>query len=96
MHGTRPLAPEDFTASLWEEVNALKEEISMSARDRSRQRAERFIQELKQWTVSMNLTDAQLAMLKRFTEERDRDTAHVTAAPADTAQYCSPRSLTPE
>ena len=25
MHGTRPLAPEEFTASLWEEVNALKE-----------------------------------------------------------------------
>ena len=44
----------------------------------------------------MTLTDAELAMFKRFVEERDRDTAHVTAAPADTAQYRSPRSLTPE
>ena len=68
----------------------------MSARDRLKQRAKRFIQGLQQGTVSMNLTDAELAMLKRFVEERDRDTAHVTAAPADTAQYRSPRSLTPE
>ena len=40
----------------------------------------------------MNLTAAELAILKRFVEERDRDTAHVTAAPADTAQYLSPNS----
>ena len=44
----------------------------------------------------MNLTDAELAMFKRFVEERDRDTAHVTAAPADTTQYHSPRSHAPE
>ena len=68
----------------------------MSARDRSRQAAKRFIQELKQGTVSMNLTDAELAMFKRFVDERDRDTAHVTAAPADPAQYRSPRSHAPE
>ena len=51
----------------------------MSATERSRQRAKRFIQELKQGTLSMNLTNAELAMFKRFVEERDRDTAHVTA-----------------
>ena len=94
MHGTRPSAPEEFSPSLWEEVNALKEATSISTRDRSRQRAKRFIKELKQGTVSMNFTDAELAMFKRFVEERDRDTAQVTAAPADTAQYRSPRSLT--
>ena len=96
MHGTRPLAPGECTASMWEEVNALKETISVSARDRSTQRANIFIQELKQGTVSMNLTDEELAMSKRFVEERDRDTVHVTAAPADTAQYRSSRSLTLE
>ena len=64
----------------------------MSARDRSRQRANRLIQKLKQGTVSMNLMDAEMTMFKRFVEERDRDTAHVTAAPPDTAQYRSPRS----
>ena len=94
MHGTRPSAPEEFSPCLWEEVNALKETTSISTRDRSRQRAKRFIKELKQGTVSMNFTDAELAMFKRFVEERDRDTAQVTAAPADTAQYRSPRSLT--
>ena len=50
----------------------------MSARERSRQRAKRFIQELKQGTLSMNLTNADMAMFKWFVEERDRDTAHVT------------------
>ena len=64
----------------------------MSARDRSRQRAKRLIQELKQGTVSTNLIDAEITLFKRFVEERDRDTAHVTAAPADTAQYRSLRS----
>ena len=39
MHGTRPLAPEEFTASLWEEVNALKEAISVSGRARPWQKA---------------------------------------------------------
>ena len=92
----RPPSPEEFTTSLWSDLHEIKEAISMYARDRSRQRAKIFIQELKPGTVSMNLTDAELAMLKRFVEERDRDTAHETAAPADTSQYRSPRSLTPE
>ena len=35
-------------------------------------------------------------MLKRFVEKRDHDAAHVTVAPANTAQYRSPRSPTPE
>ena len=44
----------------------------------------------------MNLTAAELAMLKRLVEERDRDTAHVTAAPANIAQYRSLSSPNPE
>ena len=92
----RPPSPEEFTASLWSGLQELKDTISIAARDRSRQRAKRFIQELKQGTVSMNLTAAELAMLKRFVEERNRDTAHVTAAPANIAQYRSPSSPSPE
>ena len=30
---------------------------------------------------TVNLTDAEFAMLKRFVEKRDRDAAHVTVAP---------------
>ena len=44
----------------------------------------------------MKFTDAELAMFKWFVEKRDRDTAHVTAVPADTAQHRSRRLLTPE
>ena len=44
----------------------------------------------------MNLKDEELAMFKWFADERNRDTAHVTAAPADTAQCRRPRLLTPE
>ena len=42
------------------------------------------------------MSDDELAMLKRLVEKRDRDAAHATAAPVDTEQYRSPRSLTPD
>ena len=54
----RPPSPKELTASLWSDLQKLKDAVSMSARKRSRQRAKIFIQELKQGTVSMNLTDA--------------------------------------
>ena len=44
----------------------------------------------------MNLTDAEMAIFKSFVEKRDRNTAHVTTASADTPQYRSPRLLNPE
>ena len=43
-----------------------------------------------------HLTDTEFAMLKRLVEKRDRDAAYATVAPVDTAQYRSPRSLTPK
>ena len=42
------------------------------------------------------LMDAEFVTLKRFVEKGDRDEAHATVAPVDTAQNRSPRSLTPE
>ena len=42
------------------------------------------------------MSDDEFAKLKRLVEERDRDAAHATVAPVDTAQYRSPRSLTPQ
>ena len=35
-------------------------------------------------------------MLKRILEKRGRDAIHLTVAPVDTAQTCSPRSRSPE
>ena len=87
-----PLPPtsEKFTASLWSDLNELKDAISLSGKDGSRQRTKSFIKQIGRGTVSF--TDVELAMLKRFVERRDRDAAHVIVASLDTAQYCSPPS----
>ena len=42
------------------------------------------------------VSEDEVAMLKRLVEKRDRDAAHATVAPVDTAKYRGPRSLTPE
>ena len=94
MHGTRPLSPQEFTSSLWSELNALRDAISTPEGDGLSQRNKSFIKEIVQGTA--NLTDAEFAMLKRLVEKRDRDAAHATVAPVDTAQYRSPGSLTLE
>ena len=95
IHGTLPPAPGEFTASLWSDVKALKDVISMpSIKDRSSQREKSFIQGIERGTVSFS--DVQFARLKRFVGKRDRDAAHVTVAPVSTAQYRSPHSPPPE
>ena len=85
--GTRPLSPEEITANLCPEVNALKDAVSMP-----RQKVGNFISAIEQGKVS----DDEFAMLKRLVEKQDRDAAHATVAPVDIAQYRSPCSLTPE
>ena len=87
MHGIRPLSSSKFTASLWSEVNTLKDAFSIP-----RQKVGNLNSAIKQVKVG----DDEFAMLKRLVEKRDRDAAHATVAPVDTAQYRSPRSLTPE
>ena len=83
----------------------LRDVISIPEGDGFSQRAKSFIKKIGQGTVNstdaigqstVNLTDAEFAMLKRLVEKRDRDAAHATVASVDTAQYRSPRSLTPE
>ena len=66
MRGTRSLAPEESTGSLWEEVNALMEAISMSGRARPWERTKNFLDGLEQGTTT--LTDEELVMLKRIVE----------------------------
>ena len=44
----------------------------------------------------MSFTDEEFIRIKRLVETRGRDAAHVTVAPVDTAQYCSPRPPSPE
>ena len=86
-----PPTPEKFTASLWSDLNELKDAVSLSGKDGSSQRAKSFIKKIGQGTMSF--TDEEFARIKRFVERRGRDSAHVTvAASIDTALPCSPRS----
>ena len=48
-----------------------------------RQKVRNLITAIEQGKVS----DDEFAMLKRLVEKRDRDAAHATVAPVDTAQY---------
>ena len=89
-----PPTPEQFAASLWSDLNALKYVISMSGEDGFSQRAKSFIKKIGQGTVSF--TDEKFAMIKRLAERRGRDSAYVTVTPADTVQYYSPRSPSTE
>ena len=87
MHGIRPFSPEELTANLGSEVNALRYAVSMP-----RQKVRNLISAIEQ----SNVNDDEFTMLKRLVERRDRDAVHATVAPVDTAQYRSPRSLTPK
>ena len=82
-----PLTPEQFTQSLWSEVNALKDAISMP-----RQTVRNLINAIEQGKVS----DEEFAILKLLVEKRGREATQVTVTPVDAVQYCSPRPLTPE
>ena len=99
-----PLTPDQFTQSLWSELNALRDEISMPEGARFIPRANSFIKEIVQGTVDLtdaikqstaNMTDEEFAILKRLVEKRDREAAQVTFTPVSTAQHCIPRSLNP-
>ena len=94
VHGPLPLTPEQITASMWADLKELKGAISISEKERSRQRVKSFFNELDRGTASF--TDVEFAILKRIVERRGRDAARVTVAPIDTAQPCSTRSRSPE
>ena len=104
---SRPLSltPEQFTQSLWSELNALKDADSMPEGDIFSPRAKSFIKEIRQGTLNStdaieqstaNMTDEELAILKRLAEKQDHEAAQVTVTPVSTAQHCIPRSLNPE
>ena len=92
MYGARPLSPQEFSASLWAEVNALKDAISMPARTPWQKTIE-FVDGLKE-----KLPDWELAEIKQFVEKRCREETEeqMTVTLIDTVQHCSPISRTPE
>ena len=92
-HGPRslPPTPQEFNASLWCGVNALKNAISTPARTMPWQKIMEFVDGLQG-----KLPDEELAVIKRHVEKRSREAAQATVTPVDTVQYCSPRPLNPE
>ena len=86
-HRSLPPTPQEYYASLWLEVNALKDTISMP------------LQLLKLFNAieQDTLSDEEYATLKRCMEKRVRETAQVTAVTRDhTVQPCSPCSPNPD
>ena len=93
-HRSLPPTPEQYYASLWCEVNALKEAISMPARTPWQKTAE-FVDGLKG-----KLPDWELAEIKRYVEKRCRKEAQaqaqMTAKLVGTVQHCSPCTPNPD
>ena len=90
-HRSLPLTPEQYTASLWSEVDALKEAISMPAEDTvTRPRQKDSLGEL--------LANFEFARIKEYVGKRSREAAkvHVTVKPVGTVQHCSPCSPNPD
>ena len=86
-HRSLPPTPQEYYASLWCEVNALKDAISMPLQ------LLKLINAIEQDTLS----DEEYATLKRCMEKRVRETAQVTAVTRDhTVQPCSPCSPNPD
>ena len=91
MHGTLPLSRRKFTASLWSDLQELKDAISMSGRARPWQKARELLDGLKG-----DLPDEELAAIKWYVERQSREVAQVTATSVSTAHNCIPRSLNPD
>ena len=62
MHGTLPLSPQEFTASLWSDLQELRDAVLMSGRARPWQTTRKLLDGLKG-----NLPDEELAAIKRYT-----------------------------
>ena len=86
VHRLLPPTAEQYHASLWSEVDALKDAISMP-----RQKVSRLINAIEQGKLSAE----EYATLKRLVEKRVREAAQMTITPVDAVQHCSPISQTP-
>ena len=92
-HGPRSLAPtpQELTASLWSNLQELKDAISMPARTTPWQKTMESVDGLKG-----KFPDEELAVIKRYVEKRSREAARLTVTLVDTVQHCSPSPQTPE
>ena len=88
--GSLPPTPQEYYASLWCEVNALRDAISIPAKSRPRQKD----------SMDELLAKFDYAEIKRCIDKRCREEAQakaqMTAKPVGTVQQCSPSSPNPD
>ena len=88
VHSLLPPTWEETTPSMWANVNALKKEISLSEKERSKQRVESFLDELEGGIASF--TDEEFVRPKRLMERRGHTAAYAIVAPIGTTQPSNP------
>ena len=87
-HRSLPPTPQEYYASLWCEVDALKDAISIPAESRPRQ-----IDSMDELLAKFEYAEIKRCMDKRCHEEEQ---AQMTVKPVDTVQHCSPCSPNPD
>ena len=89
-HRSLPPTPQEYYASLWCEVNALRDALSIQAKSRPRQKD----------SMDELLAKFDYAEIKRCIDERCREEAQakaqMAAKPVGTVQQCSPSSPNPD
>ena len=88
VHRSLPPTPEEYYASLWLEVDALKDSISIPAESRPRQK-----DSMDELLAKFDYAEIKRCMDKRCREEEQ---AQMTVKPVDTVQHCSPISPNPD
>ena len=94
-----PLTPEQFTQSMWSEMNTLKDAVSMPAENtvtRPRQKTMDIVDGRRSDSLDELLANFEFARIKEWVEKRSREAAQVTVTPVDTVQHSSPCPLDPE
>ena len=88
-----PPTPQEFSASLWSDLQEFKNAILMPAETRPWQKTMDFVDGLKG-----KLLDEEPAVIKRYVEKRSREAAQaqVTVTPVHAVWYCSLSPQTPE
>ena len=93
-----PLMPEQFTQSMWSEVNALKDAISMPAENtvtRPRQKTMDVVDGRRSDSLDELLANFEFARIKEWVEKRSRKAAQVTVTLVDTYSTLAPARLIP-
>ena len=89
-HRSLPPTPQEYYASLWCEVNALRDAISIPAKSRPRQK-----DSMEELLAKFDYAEIKRCIDKRYREEAQAK-AQMAAEPVGTVQQCNPSSPNPD